>query len=156
MKDVGLMNYFIGMEVWQGDEELFDFEGKYANEILKKFHMESNKPMETPLIGNWRNLVKPWLRKPNFIGRNLNTCVEIAQRHQSIWSLVQTDKGSEAQGFVDENLTRIPFDGKSTSGGIFIIGSTTISWYKRKQRSVALSSTEVEYMDDSQEYCEAI
>ena len=28
--------------------------GKYANEILKKFHIESNKLMETPLVGNWR------------------------------------------------------------------------------------------------------
>ena len=23
MKDLGLMHYFLGMEVWQGDEELF-------------------------------------------------------------------------------------------------------------------------------------
>eukprot|EP00253_Pinus_taeda_P010772 PITA_10772 len=54
MKDLGLMHYFIGMEVWQGDAELFVSQGKYANEILKKFHMERNKPMETPLAGNWR------------------------------------------------------------------------------------------------------
>eukprot|EP00253_Pinus_taeda_P020200 PITA_20200 len=54
MKDLGLMHYFLGMQVWQGDEELFVSQGKYANEILKKFHMERNKPMETPLAGNWR------------------------------------------------------------------------------------------------------
>ena len=28
--------------------------GKYANEILKGFHMESSKPMETPLASDWR------------------------------------------------------------------------------------------------------
>jgi len=44
----------MGMEVWQGDEELFVSHGKYANEVLKKFHMESSKPMETPLAGNCR------------------------------------------------------------------------------------------------------
>jgi hypothetical protein len=54
MKDMGLMHYFLGLEVWQGDGELFVSQGKYANEILKKFHMESSKPMETPLAGNWR------------------------------------------------------------------------------------------------------
>ena len=27
---------------------------KHANEILRRFHMESRKPMETPLVGNWR------------------------------------------------------------------------------------------------------
>eukprot|EP00253_Pinus_taeda_P007453 PITA_07453 len=54
MKDLGLMHYFMGMEVWQGDEELFVSQGKYANKILKKFRMEISKPMETPLAGNWR------------------------------------------------------------------------------------------------------
>ena len=33
---------------------LFVSQGKYAKEILSKFHMESCKPMETPLPGNWR------------------------------------------------------------------------------------------------------
>ena len=27
---------------------------KYAKDILRKFHMEGSKPMETPLAGNWR------------------------------------------------------------------------------------------------------
>ena len=52
MKDLVLMHYFLGMEVWQGDQELFVSQGKYANEILKKLHMESNKPMENPLAEN--------------------------------------------------------------------------------------------------------
>jgi len=29
-------------------------QGKYANEILRRFHMESKKPMEIPLECNWR------------------------------------------------------------------------------------------------------
>jgi hypothetical protein len=29
-------------------------QGKYAREILHKFHMEGWKPMDTPLLGNWR------------------------------------------------------------------------------------------------------
>ena len=45
MKDMGLMHYFLGMEVWQKDGELFVSQGKYANEILRKFHMEKCKPM---------------------------------------------------------------------------------------------------------------
>ena len=48
------MHYFFGMAVCQGDEELFVSQGNYANETLKKFHMESSKPMETPLASNWR------------------------------------------------------------------------------------------------------
>lgn len=54
MKDMGLMLYFLGLEVWQSEGELLVFQGKYVNEIPQKFHMESCKPMETPLATNWR------------------------------------------------------------------------------------------------------
>ena len=47
-------------------------------------------------------------------------------------------------------------DRKSTSGGIFSIGSTAVSWYIRKQISMALSSVEAEYMGESLAECEAI
>ena len=49
-------------------------------------------------------------------------------------------------GFTDADWAGSPTDRKSTSGGIFSIGSTTVSWYSRKQRSMALSSAEAEYM----------
>ena len=52
MKDMGLMHYFLGMEVWQRDGEVFVSQGKYANEILRRFHMDMYKPMETHLAGN--------------------------------------------------------------------------------------------------------
>jgi hypothetical protein len=59
-------------------------------------------------------------------------------------------------GFTDADWVGSPTDRKNTSGGIFSIGSTTVSWYSRKQRSVALSSAEAEYMAANQSACEAI
>ena len=37
MKDLGIMHYFLGMEVWQNANEIFLGQGKYVVEILKKF-----------------------------------------------------------------------------------------------------------------------
>eukprot|EP00253_Pinus_taeda_P014687 PITA_14687 len=54
MKDMGLKHYFLSLEVWKEYEELFVSQGEYVNEILKKFCVESSKPMDTPLAGNWR------------------------------------------------------------------------------------------------------
>eukprot|EP00253_Pinus_taeda_P035595 PITA_35595 len=54
MKEIGLMHYFLDMEVWQKDVEVFVSQGKYAIEILRCFHMEKCKPMQTPLARNWR------------------------------------------------------------------------------------------------------
>ena len=59
-------------------------------------------------------------------------------------------------GFTDADWAGSPTERKSTSGWVFIIGSTTVSWYNRKQISVALNSAEVEYMAASQAACEAI
>ena len=47
-------------------------------------------------------------------------------------------------------------DRKSTLGRFFSIKSTAVSWYGRKQISVALSSAKAEYMAASLAACEAI
>jgi hypothetical protein len=39
MKDLALMHYFLGLEVWQRTDEIFLIQGKYTVEILKKFDM---------------------------------------------------------------------------------------------------------------------
>ena len=65
-------------------------------------------------------------------------------------------EGVKLEGFTDVDWEGSPSDRKSTSGGIFNLGSTALSWYSRKQRSVALRSIEAEYMVASQETCEAI
>ena len=47
MKDLGLMHYFLGLEVWQSPEGIFLNQGKYAVEILKIFDMLDCKVMAT-------------------------------------------------------------------------------------------------------------
>ena len=54
MKDLGLLHYFLGLEIWQREGELFVSQGKYAREILEKFHMQGCKSIDTPLPGNWK------------------------------------------------------------------------------------------------------
>ena len=56
MKDLGLMHYFLGMEVWQSLEGIFMNQGKYAIEILKIFDMLDCKSMATPMDINLKRL----------------------------------------------------------------------------------------------------
>ena len=56
MKDIGLMHYFLGLEVWQEEGHLFLGQGKYIVDILSRFHMEDCRPMSTPMIANWKKL----------------------------------------------------------------------------------------------------
>eukprot|EP00253_Pinus_taeda_P014365 PITA_14365 len=64
--------------------------------------------------------------------------------------------GVRLEGFIDADWAGCSIDRKSTSSGVFSIWSTTVSWYNEKQRSVALSSVEAEYMFASLAECEAI
>jgi hypothetical protein len=56
MKDLGLMHYFLGLEVWQRDGQTFLGQGKYAVEILKRFGMLDCRPMSMPMVTNWKKL----------------------------------------------------------------------------------------------------
>jgi hypothetical protein len=56
MKDLGMMHYFLGLEVWQKPDEIFLSQGKYAVEILKRFKMMDCKSMPTPMVTNLKLL----------------------------------------------------------------------------------------------------
>jgi hypothetical protein len=49
MKDLGLMKYFLGIEVEQSDHGIFISQHKYDVEVLKKFKMEKCKTADTPI-----------------------------------------------------------------------------------------------------------
>ena len=49
MKDLGLMHYFLGLEVWKSPEGIFLNQGKYVVEILRIFDMLDCKAMATPM-----------------------------------------------------------------------------------------------------------
>jgi hypothetical protein len=50
MKDLGMMHYFLGLEVRQRTDEIFRSQGKYTVEILKKVGMIDCKSMPTPMV----------------------------------------------------------------------------------------------------------
>eukprot|EP00253_Pinus_taeda_P032308 PITA_32308 len=166
MKDMGLMHYFLGMEAWYKDGEVFVSQGKYTNEILERFHMEKCKPMQTPLAGNWRkedatssDVVATTIYR-QLVGSLMYLAAEHVLRYLrgtsqfGLW--YKRIEGVKLQGFTDADWARSPSNWKSTSGGIFNLGSATFSWYNRKQRSITLSSAEAKFMAASQAACEVI
>ena len=56
MKDLDMMHYFLGMEVWQNVDGISLGQGKYAVEILKRFGMMDCKAMTTPMASNLKLL----------------------------------------------------------------------------------------------------
>ena len=64
--------------------------------------------------------------------------------------------GVSLVGYTDSDWAGCAADRKSTSGCCFSLGSGLVSWFNRKQKSVALSSAEAEYMAASLASSEAI
>jgi hypothetical protein len=49
MTDLGIMKYFLGIEVNQSTKGIFVCQQKYAADIIKRFSMEGCNPVETPI-----------------------------------------------------------------------------------------------------------
>ena len=49
MSDIGLMAYYLSIEVKQKEEVIFISQESYVKEILKKFKMNDCKPISTPV-----------------------------------------------------------------------------------------------------------
>ncbi|GKD22590.1 retrovirus-related pol polyprotein from transposon TNT 1-94, partial [Tanacetum coccineum] len=49
MTDIGLMSYYLGIEVKQTNEVIFICQERYAKEILKRFDMDKCNPVSTPI-----------------------------------------------------------------------------------------------------------
>jgi hypothetical protein len=56
MKYLGLMHYYLGLEVWQKRGEVFLGQGKYAIKILQKFGMMDCKSMNTRMTTDIRKV----------------------------------------------------------------------------------------------------
>jgi hypothetical protein len=193
MKYLGLMHYFLGLEVCQNPERIFLNQGNYTVEILKRFNMLECKPMNTPmevklklLVDTSSELIDATLYK-QIIGSLLyltNTrldicffvnilsqflveprCVHlVATKHAMRYLKGTIDYGLSYDGDHDFTLSGYTdaywagsfFDRKITSGCCFSLGSTMISWQSRKQSSISLSTTEVEYIAACSSSCKSI
>jgi hypothetical protein len=56
MKDLGMIHYLLGLEVWQRTDEIFPSQGKYTVEILRRFGILDCKSMTTPMVMNLKKL----------------------------------------------------------------------------------------------------
>eukprot|EP00253_Pinus_taeda_P003954 PITA_03954 len=50
MTDMGLLRYFLGIEVEQSENEDFILQAKYVNEVLERFNMQDSKVAITPIV----------------------------------------------------------------------------------------------------------
>eukprot|EP00253_Pinus_taeda_P002059 PITA_02059 len=125
--------------------------------------MHGCKPIDTPLPGGWRkeDATSVEVVDATVYRQLVGLLMYLVNTRPDIcYAINQLSQAKEDEvklcGFMDADWAGSQTNRKSTSGGIFSIGSTTVSWYNRKQRSMALSSAEAEYMAAILAACKAI
>ncbi|KAG6414490.1 hypothetical protein SASPL_127292 [Salvia splendens] len=150
MTDIGLMAYYLGVEVKQLEDGAFITQEHYANEILKKFKMEDCKPINTP-VECGSSYLRTTKEKSRYMENPTTSHFKAAKRilrylrgtidyglfysHTNDYKLV---------GYSDSDWAGDNDDRKSTSGYVFYIGDTAFTWMSKKQPIVTLSTCEAE------------
>eukprot|EP00253_Pinus_taeda_P019472 PITA_19472 len=182
-KDLALMHYFLGLEVWQKLWETFLSQGKYVVKILERFGIMDCKPVTTMMELDFKKLrgstVGPVLRNATeyrqlvgalmfLVNSYPDICFAVkrlsqhmVEPHHIHWIgaknlLRYTVRDVRLFGYTDVDWAGNVEDRKSTSGCCFSLGSASIPWMSRKQKSVALSTAEAEYIAASMASCEAV
>ena len=52
MTDMGLLHFFLGLEIWQDQSGIFISQKRYVQELLQAFDMQDCKPISTPMDPN--------------------------------------------------------------------------------------------------------
>lgn len=185
MSDLGLLTYYLGIEVNQEEDGITLSQGSYARKILEKGGMLECNPVQVPmqaklklsskgdspyvdateyrsLIGSLRYLVNTrpdlafavgyvsrFMEKPQ--EEHLVAVKQILRyiagtADEGVFYLRRRGGKTTLEGFSDSDLAGCLDRRKSTSGVLFFLGESPISWQSSKQKVVALSSCEAEYI----------
>ena len=201
MTDLGELHYCLSVEFVRdrANRTITMSQGKYLEEVLKRFGMEDCKPIGTPLdikttllkltdeeydVDAPRMLDVPYKNAVGslmyaMVGTRADLAYAISSVSQHMakpgWShwmavkrIMRYVRGSldlklqlggshiELMGYCDADWAGDANDRRSTTGYAFILGDGVVSWSSKRQPTVALSTTEAEYMAASHCTREAI
>jgi hypothetical protein len=195
MSDLGLLSYYLGIEVKQEEGGVILSQCSYAVKILESAGMLNCNSCDTPMEprlklckGKEEEVVDPTAYR-SIIGSlrylvntrpDLAYSVGVVSRHMEApgkehWSAVKHilryvkgtigygckyERGIELKhillGYSDSNFAGDLEDRKSTTGVVYFLGKSLVTWASQKQKIVPLSSCEAEYVAAAAAACQGV
>ncbi|WVZ84641.1 LOW QUALITY PROTEIN: hypothetical protein U9M48_031648 [Paspalum notatum var. saurae] len=185
MSDLGLLTYYLGIEVEQRKDGITLCQSSYARKLLEQSGMGECRPNKTPMeeklklskdskagkvdatsyrsiVGGLRYLVHTRPDLAVAVGYVSRFMAEPRKDHQTAvqhilryvagtinYGLIYPRRSGEKAnliGYSDSDMGGDIDGRRSTSGMLFFLGGCAIAWQSMKQRIVALSTCEAEYV----------
>ncbi|GKE03009.1 putative RNA-directed DNA polymerase [Tanacetum coccineum] len=194
MSDLGLLSYYLGIQVSQQEDGITLKQEAYAKSILTKTRMLDCNPTKNPMEHKLKllkeeegELVNPTeyrsivggLRYLTHTRPDISFAVGVVSRFmekpivkhfQAVKRILRYVKGTlgyglkyskggkniSLTGYTDSDLANDVNDRKSTGGMAFYVNGNLVTWASQKQRCVALSSCEAEFMAATMAACQGI
>ncbi|UYV73756.1 hypothetical protein LAZ67_11000764 [Cordylochernes scorpioides] len=166
IKDLGKINYCLGIRIQtEKDGSISIDQEKYIEELLAKYRMKEVKPISTPMDSNSKltkissievstrpdisyavSALGQFSNDPR--RQHWNAAKRVLRYLKGTLGLKITyEKTNETlYGYVDADWGGNLADRKSQTGLVFFLAGGPIAWESKKQQTVALSSTESEYI----------
>ncbi|GJU60549.1 putative RNA-directed DNA polymerase [Tanacetum coccineum] len=168
LKDLGLLNYFLGIEIVLHVSDILLSQKKYILELLQSAGLSNCNPVSSPMVTSsslslddntaFSNPVKyrqvvgslqyVTLSRSDIVFAVNKVCQYMHASTENHWSAVKQilrNPDTSLEAFSDADWTGDSDDRRSMGGFAIYLGSHLISWTARKQCTVLRSSTEAEY-----------
>jgi hypothetical protein len=195
MSDLGLLSYYLGIEVSQGPGGINLSQGAYANKLLERSGLQDCNPAATPMeqrLKMWKDSTTPEVNATEYrriigglkylihtrpdLACSVGFLIRFMERpHEEHLAAVKRvlryiagtrghglyytrGDGAPAKlmGYSDADLAGDVDQRKSTSGIAFFLNNSPITWQSSKQKVVALSSCEAEYIAAANAACQGV
>ncbi|CAH9085091.1 unnamed protein product [Cuscuta europaea] len=149
MKDLGDLNYFLGVQAMLNTKGLFLSQHKYVSDLLSRFHLHTVKSVHTPLATHTSmsltdgELLADATEYRSMIVKRIFRYLQGTLDH-GLW-LQSTTQATCIIAYSDADWAGCPDTSRSTTGFVVFLGPNLVSWKSKKQSTVSKSFTEAEY-----------
>nr|GFA52356.1 putative reverse transcriptase, RNA-dependent DNA polymerase [Tanacetum cinerariifolium] len=137
MKDLWRLKYFVGIEVLRSKQRIFICQKKYVLDLLAETGMIDCKPVDTPMMVNQKLYME---EKAKLVDKG-----RYLKGTPGHGVLFKANRHLETQVYADADWAGDKGNRRSTSGYFTLVGGNLVTWRSKKQKVVALSSTEAEF-----------
>ncbi|KAE8697500.1 Retrovirus-related Pol polyprotein from transposon TNT 1-94 [Hibiscus syriacus] len=138
MKDLGAAKQILGMRIKRDTKPrtLMLSQAEYINKVLSRFNMQDVKPVSTPLGVHFRVSKEQSPKTEEERAHMVKVSYALAIRSLMYAMVCTRPDIAQAVGAVS----------RSTTGYVYTLGGTAVSWVSQLQKIVALSTTEAKYV----------